>query len=89
MLCAYQIHQMSLQFFVFYAFFIFLSPISVAPKNAIKIVLASCVLRNYLRTESANRYTPPGFCDVESTETGQLRAADWRNDNNIFEPLVE
>lgn len=81
MLCAYQIHQMSLQFFVFYAFFIFLSPISVAPKNAIKIVLASCVLRNYL--------TPPGFCDVESTETGQLRAADWRNDNNIFEPLVE
>ena len=50
---------------------------SVAPENTIKIVLASCVLHNYLRTESPDRYTPPGFCDVESTETGQ------------FEPLVQ
>ena len=70
-------------------FLIFLSSISVAPENAIKLVLASCVLHNYLRTESPNRYTPPGLCDVKSTETGQLRAGDWRNDNNIFEQLVQ
>ena len=39
-------------------FRIFLSPISVSRKNAEKVVLASCVLHNYLCTKTPLRYTP-------------------------------
>ena len=38
-------------------FRIFLMPIAVVPETAVKIVLASCVLHNFLRRESSNRYT--------------------------------
>lgn len=70
-------------------FRIFLSPISVASKNAVKIVLESCVLHNYLRTELPKLYRHLELFDVKSTETGQLRPGDWRNDNNIFQQLAQ
>ena len=44
----------------------FLTPIAVVPETAVKIVLAGCVLHKFLRTESPNRYTPTGACDIES-----------------------
>ena len=61
--------------------------IAVVPETAVKIVLASCVLHNFLRTESPHRYTPTGTCDIESIENGQIRPGEWRNEKNIFEPL--
>ena len=70
-------------------FRIFLSPISVASKNAVKIVLESRVLHNYLRTELPKLYTHLELFDIKSTETGQLRLGDWRNDNNIFQQLAQ
>ena len=45
-------------------FRVFLSPI-LSPGNTEKIVLASCVLHNYLRTKSPKRYTPNGCIDTE------------------------
>lgn len=48
-------------------FCIFLSPIYISPKNAEKVVLASCILHNYLRTKILLRYTPNGsFEEVHS-----------------------
>ena len=61
-------------------FRIFLTPIAVVPETAVKIVLASCVLHNFLRAESAHRYTPTGTCDIESIENGQIRSGEWRNE---------
>ena len=58
----------------------FLTPIAVVPETAVKIVLASCVLHNFLRAESAHRYTPTGTCDIESIENGQIRPGEWRNE---------
>ena len=60
---------------------------AVVPENTVKLVLASCVLHKFLRTESPNRYTPTGICDIESIENGQIRPGEWRNEKNIFEPL--
>ena len=56
----------------------FLPPIAVVPETAIKLVLTSCVLHNFLRTESPYRYTPTGICDIESIENGQIRPGKWR-----------
>ena len=66
---------------------IFLTLITVVPETAVKIVSASSVLHNFLRTESPHRYTPTGTCDIESIENGQIRPGEWRNEKNIFEPL--
>ena len=66
-----------------------LTQIAAVPETAVKIVLVSCALRNYLRTESPNRYAPTGTCDIESTENGQIRPGEWRNEKNIFEPLEQ
>ena len=49
------------------------TPKAVVPEVAVKLVLASCVLQNFLRTESPNRYTATAACDIESTENGQIR----------------
>ena len=43
-------------------FRIFLTRITAVPETAVKLVLASCVLHNFLRTESPHRYTPTGKC---------------------------
>ena len=70
-------------------FRIFLTPIAAVPETAVKIVLASCILHNFLRTESPHRYTPTGTCDIESIENGQIRPGEWRNEKNIFELLEQ
>ena len=53
-------------------FRIFLTPIAVVPETGIKIVLASCVLHNFLRTESRHRYISTGTCDIESIKNEQI-----------------
>ena len=70
---------------------IFLTPIAIVPETAVKIVLASCVLHNILRTKSPNKYTPTGTCDIESIENEQIRPGDWRNEKKPkkIEPLEQ
>ena len=65
-------------------FWYFLTSIAVVPETAIKLVLASCVLHNFLRTDSPRRYTPTGTCDIELIENGQIRPGEWRNEKKYF-----
>ena len=66
-----------------------MTPIAIVPETAVNLVLASCVLHNFLRTESPHRYTPTGTCDIKSIENGQIRPEEWRNEKNIFELLEQ
>lgn len=63
-------------------FRIFRKPIEAKPENADYIVLASCVLHNYLKQTDANypprvRYVPPNFVDYPE-EFGDYRPGEWR-----------
>ena len=46
-------------------------------------------MHNFLRAESAHRYTPTGTCDIESIENGQIRPGEWMSVKNIFQPLEQ
>ena len=54
----------------------FLTPTAVVPGTAVKIILVSCVLHSFLRTESPHRYTPTGTRDIESKENGPMRPGE-------------
>ena len=66
-------------------FRIFLSSINLTADTAEKVILASCVLHNYLRTKAASQYTPPGFLDTE-LQCGTVNVGEWR-DNNSLNPI--
>ena len=53
-------------------FRIFLTTIQLSPENTEKVVLASCVLHNFLQDKSPMQYTPPGSFDIKNT-------GNWRN----------
>ena len=46
------------------------------PGTAVKIILVSCVLHSFLRTESPHRYTPTGTRDIESEENREMRPGE-------------
>ena len=48
-----------------------------------KVVLASCVLHNYLRSKVPAKYTPPGSFDREVVETGEVEQGNWRNEGSL------
>ena len=63
-------------------FRVFLMPMLLSPENVEKVTLASCVLHNFLREKSPNRYTPPGSLDTECLEDGTINEGDWRSEGN-------
>jgi hypothetical protein len=66
-------------------FRIFLTTIPLTAENAQKVVLTSCVLHNFLRTNSS-QYKPTGSVDVEN-ENGTVTFGDWREETTLMEPL--
>lgn len=68
-------------------FRVFLAPMSIAPEKAEKVVLASCVLHNFLREKCATRYTPHGTLDVELLDEGELRPGEWRSHADCLQPI--
>jgi len=58
-------------------FRVFMSAIHLPPDKIESIVLAACVLHNYLRTTSAHRYTPPGSLDRVNKD-GTVENGNWR-----------
>lgn len=58
-------------------FRIFRSPIATTVTNIKKIVLATCVLHNFLRTNRG--YISPGSLDKEDLVNHAIRQGDWRN----------
>lgn len=66
-------------------FRIFRAPIATTVENVQKIVLATCVLHNFLRSNRG--YITPGSIDVEDIQNRCIRPGDWRNLNNNFVDL--
>ena len=71
-------------------FRIFSSKINLHPDMVTKVVLASLVLHNMLRTKSVESYTPADFTD-EATEEHTLLEGQWRihNTPTILKPLPD
>lgn len=59
------------------------TPIGVKPENIVKIVMACCVLHNFLRKKAAATYTPPDSLDYEDTDTFTLREGLRCRDDKI------
>ena len=57
-----------------------MTTIHLSPDNIESLVLTSCVLHNYLRTKSADRYTPPGSFDKVNKD-GTVINGNWREDD--------
>lgn len=58
---------------------VLLGPINLLPKNATFVVLACCVLHNFLCEASEATYSPPGYADMED-DYGNIVPAQWRNE---------
>ena len=56
-----------------------MTTIHLSPDNIENHVLASYVLHNYLRTKSADRYTPAGSFDKVNKD-GTVINGNWRED---------
>lgn len=54
-------------------FQIFQSPIRLKLESIDKVVMASCVLHNFLRKVSTNTYTPPDSVDEENASEGNFQ----------------
>jgi hypothetical protein len=67
-------------------FRVFHTDIALAVHNVDAVILARCVLHNYLRRKSAN-YSPNTYVDEEDTESGQLIPGQWRDNGNHLTPL--
>ena len=59
----------------------FVTPMLLSLENTQKVVLASCVLHNFLRNKSPSPYTPPRSLDRENAN-GNLIEGDWRTEIN-------
>ena len=51
----------------------------MSPDHATSIILACCVLHNFLREQRCNDYCPPGFADGMDMN-GQVVQGAWRNE---------
>ena len=50
------------------------------PQHAISVILARCVLHNFLRQNHCQRYCPAGYADTMDAD-GTVADGGWRNDN--------
>ena len=63
-------------------FRVFLTNINLSPENVEKIVVASCALHDYLRTNAGAGYIAPGFLGRVEND-GTLVDGQWRNEQNL------
>lgn len=68
-----------------------MTSINLAPEKVETIVLASCLLHNYLRSNPSSSaiYTPPGSLDSEHPLSHEVQHGIWRNEitSNNFKSL--
>ena len=55
-------------------------PLHMSQKHAESVILACCVLHNFMIKECVSKYTPPGYCDSVDT-SGAIVDGSWRLDN--------
>lgn len=65
-------------------FRVFHTTINLKPETVDDIVLAACVLHNFLRRNARPFYTPPQSLDLENTESGNITGGDWRSENQMI-----
>ena len=65
-------------------FRVYESAFPLLPEKVEKIVLATCVLHNFLRSKSSARaiYTPPDILDREDPKTHEVRGGSWRESSS-------
>ena len=56
-------------------------------QNVDKVVLATCVLHNYLRRTSAATYSPSCYSDTEDIERRTIIPGNWRQNGNNLQSL--
>jgi hypothetical protein len=63
---------------------VYRKPISLSLDNSKKVVLATVLLHNLLRTKTSTRniYTPPNSIDREDIFTGTLHMGTWRQNGD-------
>ena len=67
-------------------FRIFHTQINIGPDNIDSVVMASCVLHNFLIKSVPNSYSPPESFDRENTEDGTI-ASGFHTSNSTMENL--
>lgn len=67
-------------------FRVFRSEIGISVDKVDSVVLAACVLQNYLLNKT-NTYIGPGDIDRYDMQTGELIPGEWRNVDNGIIPL--
>lgn len=48
------------------------------------VIMACCVLHNFLRRKARNFYIPPGAVDLEDFHTGAVVPGEWRNNETAY-----
>ncbi|KAM4049198.1 uncharacterized protein ACNLHF_007157 [Anomaloglossus baeobatrachus] len=61
-------------------FRIFYSPINMKLSSIDSVVLACCILHNFLRKKDATSYMPSGYADADVTNSGDITLGTWRDD---------
>ena len=64
-------------------FRIFRKTIEVQPEFVKEIVMASCILHNFLRVHAGSEYIPPGMVDQEMVD-GNMVAGTWRQEGSLM-----
>lgn len=59
-------------------FRVFLQPLNINVDNVDAVVMASCVLHNFLRKKSSTYYTSANHIDLEDVESGNIIQGKWR-----------
>lgn len=69
-------------------FFSFFSSLNMTVEHANMVVLACCILHNYLRKTCAPVYAPPGYGDWVDPQ-GEVIAGEWRADQaNLLDGIA-
>lgn len=62
---------------------VFLTTISLDPEHVDYVILASCILHNFLIENQSNHYTPPSYTDNEDG-SHRLVSGQWRSEQNTL-----
>ncbi|XP_066429067.1 putative nuclease HARBI1 [Eleutherodactylus coqui] len=68
-------------------FHIFHTAINLRPEKIDKVVLACCVLHNFLRRRDTLSYSPPAMFDNENVDTLEVNPGEWRSEAQRMVPL--
>eukprot|EP00795_Rhopilema_esculentum_P003556 gene3556-2239_t len=69
-------------------FRVFLSPLMISPETADKMVLASCVMHNFLREKAPSRYTPIRSFGIEDVDEGNICDVSWRAEQGNLQSII-